>query len=88
MSDGIEINQLSEDRWSVRLTDLDRVPTVDVVTGADEHGQPVTTSERDWSNADWPGDEEIARAIGCPVRFIDVGDGLDEAIYERAEPAE
>lgn len=70
----IEINQLSEDRWSVRLTDLDRVPTVD--------------GERDWSNADWPSDEEIGRAIGCPVRFAALGDGLDEAIYERAEPAE
>lgn len=80
---GYEIVELGEGRWSVRIADLDLVPQIEVCTGVDEHGEPITRPEYDWGNAAWPTDDELAAAIGRRVRFVDGGDGDGaEAIYE------
>lgn len=38
----------------------------------------------DLGNLSWPNDTEIAKLCGEPVRFLDGGDDLAEAIYRSA----
>lgn len=72
-------------RVSVRIPDDDRIPTVWEQTGpAKSDGEWV----KDYGNADWPKDAEVAaevsRQLGRPVtaRFVDGGDTLLEGIYD------
>lgn len=67
-------NDVGDARVSVKIGDS-RCPK-------DAEGQP------DYSNADWPSDDEVTeeacRVLGrcVEVCFWDTGDGLDEGIYE------